>query len=174
MQPKSWYFWEPLKWNIFLGQGLHLRWTPPGMGGGWWESKRQEKLCMLPESGPLKLMWHPEISPRQGVTASVSRTCYVNRLYIKVKSVCVQLFATPWLVACQAPLSMEFSRQEYWSGGLFFLQGIRTSKFIKEDKLRYGLLQRTVDDLEKEGNFIWLGKSWIQYDAFLKIRVLSK
>ena len=25
----------------------------------------------------------------------------------------VQLFVTPWTVACQAPLSMEFSRQEY-------------------------------------------------------------
>ena len=23
---------------------------------------------------------------------------------------------TPWTVACQAPLSMRFSRQEYWSG----------------------------------------------------------
>ena len=23
---------------------------------------------------------------------------------------------TPWTVACQAPLFMEFSRQEYWSG----------------------------------------------------------
>ena len=28
----------------------------------------------------------------------------------------VQLFATPWTVACQAPLSMGFSRHEYWSG----------------------------------------------------------
>ena len=28
----------------------------------------------------------------------------------------VQLFVTPWTVACEAPLSMEFSRQEYWSG----------------------------------------------------------
>ena len=28
----------------------------------------------------------------------------------------VQLFVTPWTVARQAPLSMEFSRQEYWSG----------------------------------------------------------
>ena len=27
----------------------------------------------------------------------------------------VQLFATPWTVACQAPPSMGFSRQEYWS-----------------------------------------------------------
>ena len=24
--------------------------------------------------------------------------------------------AIPWTVACQAPLSMRFSRQEYWSG----------------------------------------------------------
>ena len=29
---------------------------------------------------------------------------------------CVQLFATPWAVARQAPLSLKFSRQEYWSG----------------------------------------------------------
>ena len=28
----------------------------------------------------------------------------------------VQLFATPWTVARQAPLSMGFSRHEYWSG----------------------------------------------------------
>ena len=28
----------------------------------------------------------------------------------------VQLFATPWTVACQASLSMGFSRQEYWNG----------------------------------------------------------
>ena len=28
----------------------------------------------------------------------------------------VRLFATPWTVACQALLSMGFSRQEYWSG----------------------------------------------------------
>ena len=28
----------------------------------------------------------------------------------------VQLFATPWTVDPQAPLSMGFSRQEYWNG----------------------------------------------------------
>ena len=28
----------------------------------------------------------------------------------------VHLFATPWTVAHQAPLSMGFSRQEYWRG----------------------------------------------------------
>ena len=29
---------------------------------------------------------------------------------------CVQLFGTPWTVAHEVPASMEFSRQEYWSG----------------------------------------------------------
>ena len=28
----------------------------------------------------------------------------------------VQLFVTLWTTACQAPVSLEFSRQEYWSG----------------------------------------------------------
>ena len=31
----------------------------------------------------------------------------------------VWLFVTPWTVACQAPLSMGFPRQEYWNGLLF-------------------------------------------------------
>ena len=35
----------------------------------------------------------------------------------KVKSLShVQLVATPWTIAYQVPLSMGFSRQEYWSG----------------------------------------------------------
>ena len=56
-----------------------------------------------------------------GVTVSLSE---------RVKSPsCVQLFATPWTVAYQAPPSMEFSRQEYWNGlpllspGIFPTQG---------------------------------------------------
>ena len=28
----------------------------------------------------------------------------------------IRLFATPWNIAHQAPLSMEISKQEYWSG----------------------------------------------------------
>ena len=36
---------------------------------------------------------------------------------MKVKSLSrVRLFATPWTAAYQAPPSMGFSRQEYWSG----------------------------------------------------------
>ena len=44
-------------------------------------------------------------------------------------------FATPWTVVHQAPLLMEFSRQEYWSGlpfpslGIFLIQGLNLSLF---------------------------------------------
>ena len=37
---------------------------------------------------------------------------------------CVWLFATPWTVAHQAPLHMDFSRQDYWRWRHFLLQGI--------------------------------------------------
>ena len=43
----------------------------------------------------------------------------------------VRLFATPWTVANQAPLSMEFSRQEYWSGLLFPSPGDFTNPGIE-------------------------------------------
>ena len=42
------------------------------------------------------------------------------RLVFVVKLLClVRLFAIPWTVAHHAPLSMGFSRQEYWSGLLY-------------------------------------------------------
>ena len=43
--------------------------------------------------------------------------CHFLLQCVKVKSFsCVRLFTTPWTVAHQAPPSMGFSRQEYWSG----------------------------------------------------------
>ena len=36
---------------------------------------------------------------------------------------CVQLLVTPWTVAHQAPLTIEFSRQEYWSELPFLTPG---------------------------------------------------
>ena len=40
-----------------------------------------------------------------------------NHVNVDVKSLSrVRLFATPWTIAYQAPPSMGFSRQEYWSG----------------------------------------------------------
>ena len=53
---------------------------------------------------------------------------------------CVQLFATPWTVAHQAPLSMEFSRQEYWSGLPFPSLGYLPDLGIKTSLLSPALL----------------------------------
>ena len=59
---------------------------------------------------------------------------------MKVKSLSrVRLFATPWTAAHQAPLSMGFSRQEYWSGvplyfpnSLWMASGSSVSCFISD------------------------------------------
>ena len=40
----------------------------------------------------------------------------MSDLYMLSCFSCVQLFPMLWTVACQAPLSMGFSSQEYWSG----------------------------------------------------------
>ena len=52
---------------------------------------------------------------------SLPGQCFQAFIYIGgglVAQSCPTL-VTPWTVACQAPLSMGFSRQEYWSGLLF-------------------------------------------------------
>ena len=45
---------------------------------------------------------------------ATSKTCWQS-IFIQSLSH-VQLFANPWAVTCQAPLSMGYPRQEYWSG----------------------------------------------------------
>ena len=59
---------------------------------------------------------------------------------MKVKSLSrVRLFATPWTVAYQAPLSMGFSRQEYWGGLPFppkFTAPLPVSLFTPPDRDR--------------------------------------
>ena len=51
---------------------------------------------------------------REWVAVSFSNA---GKRKVKVKSFSgVRLFATPWTAAYQAPLSMGFSKQEYWSG----------------------------------------------------------
>ena len=44
-----------------------------------------------------------------------SSNAWKRKLKVKLLS-CVRLLATPWTAAYQAPPSMGFSRQEYWSG----------------------------------------------------------
>ena len=63
------------------------------------------------------------------------------------------LFATPWTVACQAPLSMEFSRQEYWSEYPFPSPGDLPNPGIKP---RSPALQADSLPSEPQGAWAWL------------------
>jgi len=49
----------------------------------------------------------------------------------------VQFFVTPWTVAHQAPQSMEFFRQKYWSGLPFPIQGDLPNPGIEPISLAY-------------------------------------
>ena len=66
----------------------------------------------------------------------------------------VRLFVTPWTVANQAPLSMGFSRQEYWSGLQVMLnydkfEKLKTSK--KESVKRPNKLLLKIGGIEEDG-----------------------
>ena len=73
------------------------------------------------------------------------------------------ILVTPWTVACQAPLSMGFSRQEYWNGLPFP---------SPEDLPDWGIEPRSpvlqADSLPTELSFmtaiIYLLKSWLWRD----------
>ena len=55
------------------------------------------------------------LQARTGVGCHFLLPCMKVKMKVKLLSR-VWLFATPWTAACQALPSMEFSRQEYWSG----------------------------------------------------------
>ena len=86
----------------------------------------------------LNVLWHSVLSKmlyseNRSVKFSPPAMVKIFWSNMKVKSLChVRLFATPWTVALQAPPSMGFSRQEYWSGfpfpppGIFLTQGLNS------------------------------------------------
>ena len=65
----------------------------------------------------------------------------------------VQLFETPWTVACQAPPSMEFSRQEYWSALPFPSPGILNPGFLHCRQTLYPLSHKGSPD-DKETSLV--------------------
>ena len=68
---------------------------------------------LWPHRQPPTRLPHPWDSP--GKNTGVG--CHFFLQCVKVKPLSrVRLLATPWTAAYQAPLSMGFSRQEYWSG----------------------------------------------------------
>ena len=66
----------------------------------------------------------------------------------------VWLFATPWTVAYQAPLSIEFARQEYWSG--FAISHSRESSQPREQTHASSVAGRSLPSESSE-------KPWVFY-----------
>ena len=68
---------------------------------------------------------------QNGCLRGLTNSCEKKRK-VKMKSLShVRLFATPWMVACQALWSMGFSRQEYWPGLPFPSPGYLPNPGIK-------------------------------------------
>ena len=71
---------------------------------------------------------------------------------------CVRLFAALWTVTHQAPLSMGFSRQEYWSGlpcpplGDLPDQGIEAITL----KFKVTLVAQLVENLQANAGDVWV------------------
>ena len=61
----------------------------------------------------------------------------------------VWLFVTPWTITCQAPLSMEFPRQEYWNGLLFPSPGDLPEPGLNLDLLHH---RKILYHLSHQGN----------------------
>ena len=94
--------------------------------------------CRTPLPWPSPARSRPSLEQVNWVTVphSKQRSSFLVRSCVLSHFSRVQLFVTLWTVAYQAPRSMEFSRQEYWSGlpcpppGDLFDPGIEPSSFI--------------------------------------------
>ena len=83
----------------------------------------------------------------------------------------VWLLVTPWAVALQAPLSMEFSRQEYWNGLPFSTPGDLPDSGIELLSLALagrfftpappGKPNKRQNSAENPDYFIWTNRNWL-------------
>ena len=80
---------------------------------------------------------------------------------------CAWLFGTPWTIARQAPLSMEFLRQEYWGGCQLLLQGVFPNQGSNPWLLH--LLHWQVDSLSLShmGSLSNYKLKWYSSDSFI-------
>ena len=80
-------------------------------------------------------------------------SCYPNHVGTCVPShfSCIRLLATLWTAACQAPLSIGFSRQVYWSRLLFSSPG---------DLPDPGIKPKSLMSPELAGRFFTTGATW--------------
>ena len=100
-------------------------------------------LCL---SSVITTSFHSDSAGKGGLISRTHGIRFHLKVKVKVKSLnCVGLFETPWTVAYQAPPSMGFSRQEFWTGLPFPSPGDlpdpgiepRSSAFLDSPKYPY-------------------------------------
>ena len=105
------WIWESLKaggegsgrgWDGWMASPTRCTWIWASSGSWWWTGK----LGVLQSMG----------SQRVGYNSATELTKIVFRSMPAQLLNPVWLFVTPWTVAHHAPLSIEFSRLEYWNG----------------------------------------------------------
>ena len=103
-------------------KGSHCDWSRLSLGQGAWQGWEENRRIwcniiwgrgqsVADHTGPCKTLWWFYL---------LCGKCWKWKCYSLSR---VQLFVTPWTVARQAPLSMGFSRQEYWRGLPFLSPG---------------------------------------------------
>ena len=113
-----WALWAVLRDSNFIPYALRSHWKVWNRGVMWSD---YELGC---PSGDCEVN---RLQREQGKARGWEGTCFSNptehiqgRLCMRVclpsPYSCVWLFVTLWVIACQSPLPMGFSRQEYWSG----------------------------------------------------------
>ena len=85
----------------------------------------------------------------------------------------VRLFATPWTVAHQAPLSMGFPRQEYWNGLPFPSLGCLSDSGIKPESpaLAGGLFTREAS--REVYLWFWATANLLSFSIYLPVLAIS-
>ena len=106
-------------------------------------------LCLLwkniyadPPSPFFKLDFFLQVGATEPCVLSVYFGCVLS---------CIRIFAAPWTVAHQVPLSMEFSKQESWSGLPFP---------TPRDLLNSGIKPATLTSPALAGGFFTTGTTW--------------
>ena len=106
LQPLLVWCWERLKaggegddrgWDGWMASPTQWTWVFTSSESWWWTGKPGVPQSM----GHKSWTWLSDWTELKCMLSHFSH---------------VRLFVTPWTVAHQAPLSMGFSRQEYWSG----------------------------------------------------------
>ena len=137
----GWRRWSEDEWGWFTPKMKNLLLYPyPSGPGPFWSFGGVGKVCasnwssVIPSlffffNGPLLIGFspgyrqHPMSSLCRRIRARVLKVALHWEPLVLSHISCVQLFATPWTLAFQAPLPMRFSRKEYWSGLPFHFPG---------------------------------------------------